>query len=73
MKKLLVLFYFLLTTALAYTQRQAIDSILRKITVEKDGDKKVDLIIGIWATGVDRDPYLFIKTGLALPPTSTGK
>ncbi len=66
MKKILVLFYLLLATALAYTQSQSIDSILQKIAVEKDEDKKVDLIFSIWETGFDRDPYLVIQTGQAL-------
>ncbi len=43
-----------------------IDSLLQKIAVEKDEDKKVDLIINIWNTGFDRDPYLVIQTGQAL-------
>lgn len=66
MKKLLVLFCFLLVTALAYTQTQSPDSILQKLAIEKNEDKKVDLIISIWETGFDRDPYLLIRTGQAL-------
>ena len=50
----------------AFAQSPNVDSILQEITVEKDEDKKVDLIISIWATGVDRDPTLTTKTGQAM-------
>jgi uncharacterized membrane protein (DUF2068 family) len=66
MKKFLLLFWFLLVTALAYTQNQSVDSIMQKLAVEKDEDRKVDLIISIWNTGFDRDPYLLIQTGQVL-------
>ena len=66
MKRTMFLFGFLLSMQIVFSQSQLIDSILQKIAVEKDEDKKVDLIISIWATGLDRDPYLVIKTGQAL-------
>ena len=47
-------------------QSQSPDSILQKLAIEKNEDKKVDLIISIWNTGFDRDPYLVIQTGQAL-------
>ena len=47
-------------------QSQSPDSILQKLAIEKNEDKKVDLIISIWNTGLDRDPYLIIQTGQAL-------
>ena len=50
----------------AFAQSPNVDSILQKIAVEKDEDKKVNLIISIWATGVDRDPNLTTKTGQAM-------
>ena len=66
MKKILFFFFFFLSVQNIFSQSQSIDSILQKIAVEKDEDKKVDLIISIWNTGFDRDPYLVIKTGQAL-------
>ena len=66
MKITLIAVFVCLLTYNSKAQSQSIDSILQKIAVEKDEDKKVDLIIGIWATGLDRDPYLVIKTGHAL-------
>ena len=66
MKKILFFFFFFLSAQNIFAQSQSIDSILQKIAVEKDEDKKVDLIISIWGTGLDRDPYLVIKTGQAL-------
>ncbi len=67
MKKILLslLIVCLLATP-AFSQKLNVDSILQKIAVESEDDKKVDLIISIWNTGLDRDPYLLIQTGQAL-------
>ncbi len=73
MKNVLVLLCFLLSMQSAFPQSPSIDSILQKIAVEKDEDKKVDLIIGMWAKGVDRDPNLTIKTGQTLLNQGQGK
>ena len=66
MKKIITLFCFIASVQTAFAQKPNVDSILQKIAVEKDEDKKVDLIISIWATGVDRDPTLTTKTGQAM-------
>jgi len=66
MKKSITFFYFLLMISSAFSQSESVDSILKKLTIEKSEDKKVDLIIAIWATGFDKDPYLVIQTGQAL-------
>ncbi len=66
MKNIFIAACICLLTYNSTAQSQSIDSILQKIAVEKDEDKKVDLIISIWATGVDRDPNLTTKTGQAL-------
>ncbi len=66
MKKAMLLFGFLLIIHTVFSQSQSIGSILQKIAVEKEEDKKVDLIISIWATALDRDPNLTIKTGQTL-------
>lgn len=49
-----------------YTQNQSPNNILGKLAIEKNEDKKADLIISIWETGIDRDPSILIQTGQAL-------
>jgi tetratricopeptide (TPR) repeat protein len=66
MKKLITVFCFLLMVLSAYTQNQSPNTILEKLATEKNEDRKVDLIISIWETGVDRDPYVLIHSGQAL-------
>ncbi len=67
MKKIILpLLVVCLLVTPAFAQRPNVDSIIQKIAVEKDENKKVDLIISIWNTGFDRDPYLVIQTGQAL-------
>jgi len=66
MKRIFIAAFICLLTYNSTAQNQSIDTILQKITIEKNEDKKVDLIISIWGTGLDRDPYLVIKTGQAL-------
>jgi tetratricopeptide (TPR) repeat protein len=36
------------------------------LSVEKDDDKKVDLAVSLFLTGLDKDPYLTMETGQAL-------
>ena len=66
MKYLLFLLCFMLCIHNAFSQSRSLDSILQKLAIEKNEDKKVDLIVSIWATGIDRDPYQLIKTGQVL-------
>ena len=66
MKNLLFLFSFLLCIHTAFPQNQAVDSLLQKLAIEKSEDKKVDLIVSLFLTGLDRDPYLTIQTGQAV-------
>jgi tetratricopeptide (TPR) repeat protein len=66
MKNLLFLFCFLLCIHRTYSQKQSVDSLLQKLAVEKDDDRKVELVVGLFLTGLDRDPYLTIETGQAL-------
>ncbi len=66
MKNLFISVCICLLAQSSIAQSPAIDSLLQKIAVEKNEDKKVDLIISIWETGLDRDPYLLIQTGQAL-------
>jgi len=66
MKSLLFLFCFLLCIHKASPQSQSVDSLLQKLAVEKDEDKKVDLIVSLFLNGLDKDPYLTIETGQEL-------
>lgn len=66
MKNLLFLFCFLLFIYPAFPQNQSVDSLLQKIAVEKNQDKKVDLIVSIWDSRSSFDPYPLIQTGQAL-------
>lgn len=50
-----------------------IDSVLQKIVVENDEDKKVDLIFSIYAPGWDTNPNLLIEVGGKLLNQSQGK
>lgn len=60
------LFCFLFCISTAFSQKKTVDSLMQKIAVEKDEDKKVDLIVGLFLAGIDRDPYLEIRTGQTL-------
>lgn len=66
MKNLLFLFCFFLCIHKALPQSQSVDSLLQKLAVEKSDDKKVDLSVSIFLTGLDKDPYLTIQTGQSL-------
>ena len=66
MKNVLILLYLLLSTQIAFPQSQSLNFKMQKLAIEKNLDKKVDLIISIWETGFDRDPYLLIQTGQAI-------
>jgi tetratricopeptide (TPR) repeat protein len=66
MKNLLFLFSFLLCIYTAFPQSRPVDSLLQKLAVEKSEDKKVDLIVSLFLTGLDKDPYLTIQTGQAV-------
>ncbi|MEO7393983.1 MAG: tetratricopeptide repeat protein [Chitinophagaceae bacterium] len=66
MKKIILLVLFIASMQVVFAQKLNVDSILQKIIIEKNEDRKVDLIISIWETGLDRDPYLLIQIGQAL-------
>ncbi|MEO7265015.1 MAG: tetratricopeptide repeat protein [Ferruginibacter sp.] len=66
MKNLFIAACLCLLAQTSAAQSQTVDSLLKEIAIEKDEDKKVDLIISIWETGLDRDPYLIIQAGQAL-------
>jgi tetratricopeptide (TPR) repeat protein len=66
MKKLLFLFCFFYFTYPAFPQNHSIELLLQKIAVEKNEDKKVNLIVSIWENPSSFDPYPLIQTGQAL-------
>jgi tetratricopeptide (TPR) repeat protein len=66
MMRLIFVFCFLLGITTAFPQSHAVDSIMQKLAIEKDEDKKVDLIVSLFLVGIDIDPYLEIKTAQAL-------
>ena len=66
MKIIIILLCFAANMQMVIAQKLNVDSILRKMSVEKDDDKKVDLAVSLFLTGLDRDPYLTIQTGQAL-------
>ena len=56
MKKILALFCFAVCMQTAFAQKPNVDSILQKVAVEKDEDKKVDLLVSIVSAEVNNDP-----------------
>lgn len=66
MKKIITLFCFIASLDLAYAQKPNVDSILQKVAVEKDEDKKVDLLVSLVTAEINNDPQWGIETGLKL-------
>lgn len=66
MKKIIVLFCFVAVIQTAFAQKPNVDSILQKVAVEKDEDKKVDLLVSLVSSEINNDPQWGIETGLKL-------
>lgn len=66
MKKLIALFCFVASMQTVFAQGANVDSILQKVAVEKDGDKKFDLLISLIGTEINNDPKWCIETGLKI-------
>ena len=66
MKTFLFLFCFFLSIHKVSSQSQSVDSLLKILAVEKNDDKKVDLAVSLFLTGLDKDPSLTVKTGQSL-------
>ncbi|MBK8140549.1 MAG: tetratricopeptide repeat protein [Chitinophagaceae bacterium] len=66
MKSILILFCFIVSMLTGFAQKPNVDSILLKIAVEKDEDKKVDLLVSMVSTEINNDPEWGIETGLKL-------
>ena len=63
MKKILLLFCFIVSLQTAFNQSQNIDTTLQKIAVEKDDDKKIDLILSVFTLTNETNPEQGIRNG----------
>jgi len=66
MKKIIILFCFIAGMQTASAQKLNVDSILQKIAVEKDDDKKVELLAGLHTNEFNNSPNLVIEIGLKM-------
>lgn len=66
MKKIILLFCFVAGMQTAFAQKLNADSIIQKLAVEKDEDKKVDLIFSFFSPGFDSNPGTMMEVGQAL-------
>jgi tetratricopeptide (TPR) repeat protein len=66
MKKIITLFCFIASIQIAFAQKTNIDSILQKVAVEKDDNKKFDLFISLIGTEINNDPKWCIETGIKI-------
>ena len=66
MKGLITLLCFLAAMQIAFAQKTNVDSILQKIAVEKNEDKKVDLLVSLVSSETNNNPELTIETGLKI-------
>jgi tetratricopeptide (TPR) repeat protein len=66
MKKIIALFCFVASMQTAFAQKINVDSILQKVAVEKNDDKKFDLLISLIGTEINNNPEWCIETGLKI-------
>src|SRR5688572_15006732 len=66
MKRTLALFSFLVSVLHGFAESQFTDSILHKILIEKDEDKKVELLFDIFTPEMVNNTSLTIRTGQVL-------
>ena len=66
MKRIIILFCFVAGMQTVFAQKTNIDSILQKVAVEKDDNKKFDLLISLIGTEINNDPKWCIETGLKI-------
>jgi tetratricopeptide (TPR) repeat protein len=66
MKKIIILFCFIVNMQIAFTQILNVDSILQKIAVEKDDDKKIELFESLHTNEFNNSPNLVNEIGLKL-------
>ena len=58
MKKIIILFCFLIRIQSAFSQNAGIDGMFQKIAAEKDDNIRVDLLLEFFRTTQDSDPVL---------------
>ena len=63
MKKIVLIFCFLINLQTAFSQSKNIDTTLQKIAAEKDDDKKIDLILSIFTLTNETNPEQGIRNG----------
>jgi tetratricopeptide (TPR) repeat protein len=73
MKKTITLFYVIAVIQTAFAQKTNVDSILQKVAIEKDGDKKFNLFINLIGTEINNNPEWCIETGLKILNQSKGE
>ncbi|MBL0201510.1 MAG: tetratricopeptide repeat protein [Chitinophagaceae bacterium] len=66
MKKIITLFCFIAGMQTVFAQKKNVDSILQKVTVERNEDKKFDLLISLIGTEINNNPEWCIETGLKI-------
>lgn len=66
MKKLIPLFCFVASMQTVFAQKTNVDSILQKVAVERNEDKKFDLLISLVGAEINNNPEWCIETGLKL-------
>ena len=66
MKKIITFFCFIVSMQSAFAQKPNVDSIVQLIAVEKDENKKVDLIFSFYSPGYDANPGTTMEVGQAL-------
>lgn len=66
MKKIITLFCFVVSVQIAFTQTANVDSILQKVALEKDDNKKFDLFIRLVGPEINNEPKWCIESGLKI-------
>lgn len=66
MKKIIAVFCFIAGMQTVFAQKLNVDSSIRVIAVEKDDDKKVELLAGLHTNEFNNSPNLVIEIGLKL-------
>lgn len=66
MKNLLAYFFVFFYILNVAGQNNYVDPILKKISVENNDDKKIDLVVELYTTEFNNNPDLVIETGLKL-------
>ena len=66
MRKLIILFSFLVTVNPVFSQSESIDSMLQKISAEKDDNTRIDLIVESFSNTVESNPVLDMQNAQKL-------